>query len=61
MTEEYQTGPFCRHWSDPADCNIECAACGHRCCRHDIDDNDCMDCGCKAWVEPECETVKTFK
>lgn len=57
MTEEmqeYDSGPFCRHWSD-CDCDIECATCGHRCPQHDFseDESDCYECDCKEWKEPE--------
>ena len=34
------SGPFCRHWSDPIDCEIECARCGHACSSHG--DGACM-------------------
>ena len=27
--EEWQSGPFCRHWSDPADCETCRAGCAH--------------------------------
>lgn len=51
-----QSGPFCRHFSDPSDCDIKCAACGHRCPDHGYGDGDreCMapDCQCQEWKEP---------
>lgn len=54
---DYQSGPFCRHWGDPNDCDIVCAECGHRCTQHACDDGDfsCSvdDCECQAWKEPE--------
>jgi hypothetical protein len=31
---EYDTGPFCQHWSDPSDCEEKCARCGLECRRH---------------------------
>ncbi len=30
---EYNSGPFCQHWSDPSDCDDLCV-CGHKCCQH---------------------------
>ena len=32
--ENYETGPFCEHWSDPQDCTEICDRCGHKCCQH---------------------------
>lgn len=26
--EDYQSGPYCQHWSDPGDCDEICANCG---------------------------------
>lgn len=49
--EEYDSGPFCRHWSDPSDCDEKCARCGHLCSAHSFD--DCSQCDCPEWVEPE--------
>lgn len=48
--EDYETGPFCRHWSDPADCAEVCQACGHRCGVHDFGDGAATECN-----EPECD------
>lgn len=31
---EWESGPFCEHWSAPADCDELCA-CGHKCRVHD--------------------------
>lgn len=62
--DPYESGPFCRHYSDPSDCQETCAHCGHRCKWHDP---DCSysefvlidgvwrhenHCDCLAWVEP---------
>jgi hypothetical protein len=53
---DYETGPFCRHWGDPADCAIECATCGHKCTQHGAMDGmwECneYDCACEEWKEP---------
>jgi hypothetical protein len=54
--ENYETGPFCRHWSDPADCDIKCATCGHDCHRHEFEKpGECFEdgCECKEWKEQE--------
>lgn len=59
--EDYESGPFCRHWSDPSDCVIACENCGHRCPEHAYDSGDraCQvdDCECIAWEEPESSGV----
>lgn len=52
----YESGPFCRHYSDPSDCDEKCAACGHECRRHDqYDPGECLEdnCTCNAWKEAE--------
>lgn len=56
------SGPFCRHFGDPADCAVQCASCGHACSDHAQDDDDsacCVllvatgeDCPCNVWAEP---------
>ena len=65
--DDYESGPFCRHWGDPSDCHAVCAACGHACSRHGRgDDTGCEVvlqyrdygqtadyCTCEAWVEPD--------
>jgi len=52
---DYESGPFCRHYSDPDDCDRTCATCGHGCARHDYDNGEtaCMEdgCACRAWTE----------
>ncbi len=65
-SEPPESGPFCRHFGDPADCDRLCERCGHRCSAHDQggeDDSECnmpfgespddVPCPCEAWVEPE--------
>lgn len=51
---DYNTGPFCRHYSDPSDCDERCArpGCGHACSRHHDECNE-DGCECPEWVEPE--------
>lgn len=52
--EDYETGPFCRHWGDPADCAEVCATCGHRCTNHEWEaPGECTveGCECKEWKD----------
>lgn len=53
--DEYDSGPFCRHWSDPADCKELCGRCGHGCIEHAYDDGDrscnVEGCPCKEWSD----------
>ena len=59
--EYWESGPFCRHWGDPSDCDERCATCGHLCRWHSYGDGktDCFededddDCECTEWVESE--------
>lgn len=51
--ENYDSGPFCRHYHDPSDCDLTCAKCGHRCPDHDYTDGTCMECDCPQWEERE--------
>jgi hypothetical protein len=44
---EYQSGPYCRHWGDPVDCEETCVDCGHRCGVHPSD--GCSRCDCPRW------------
>lgn len=48
---DYDSGPYCRHWSDPVDCEERCV-CGHRCGQHYVtDDGFCSQCSCEEWRE----------
>ena len=47
---EYDSGPFCGHWSDPIDCEHLCANCGHRCGMH-YDKCSEDGCTCEEWKE----------
>jgi hypothetical protein len=50
---DYESGPFCRHWGDPSDCEEKCATCGHRCPEHEfVAPGPCMEdnCSCEAWA-----------
>jgi hypothetical protein len=61
MTNEFgdnDSGPFCRHWSDPSDCELKCNNCGHWCGQHRANDgkapcyfSDLKYCECKDWAE----------
>jgi hypothetical protein len=57
---EYDSGPFCWHWSDPSDCDEECLDpnCKHRCGEHRP---ECSVEGCPCegiWYERNGEVVK---
>ena len=53
--DEYESGPFCRHWGDPADCDELCANCHHKCSWHQDECNfetqERVLCDCAFWVE----------
>ena len=49
---EYESGPYCRHWGDPFDCDIACATCHHPCNKHWWND-ECRECECLEWKEPD--------
>jgi hypothetical protein len=55
--EVIDSGPFCRHWSDPVDCEHLCSACGHRCGMHDDmlhcfhEDDDGKMCECSGYQD----------
>lgn len=48
--QNYDTGPFCCHWSHPADCEKVCA-CGDTCSAHREGECNEPDCACLAWTE----------
>jgi hypothetical protein len=55
---EYDTGPFCRHYADPTDCDHKCLRCNHECHEHDQDmsgSGKCNhdDCECHDWLEED--------
>lgn len=52
MTDEkedldYDSGPYCRHWSDPSECRQLCGRCRHTCTSHwegcDVDGCACTE------------------
>lgn len=49
---EWDSGPYCRHWGDPSDCGSECATCGHQCCQHG---QGCIvdGCACEEFTDKE--------
>lgn len=54
VDDGYESGPYCHHWSDPADCTEPCATCGHTCAAHGGEWNEACrktDCECVAFVE----------
>lgn len=53
--DNYESGPFCRHWSDPESCeqcNTGCKDCYHSGLVHDWADGSCSLCKCKEWKDP---------
>lgn len=50
MTEPSESGPFCRHWSDPGECDAVCK-CGHKCCEHDALSGCCNECDCEGFED----------
>lgn len=50
---DYESGPFCRHWGDPADCDIPCGRCGHRCSQHGGGSCIVDECACDEFVDVE--------
>ena len=53
VDDDYESGPYCRHWAELWDCDEVCARCGHRCDRHVWSGDQCEEagCSCDAWVE----------
>lgn len=52
--EDYESGPFCRHWAEASACYIICAHCGHDCVAHNVgDDTSCSvdNCACEEWQD----------
>ena len=48
--DDYETGPFCRHWDHPSDCTEPCM-CGHHCRWHAGGDCNVDDCQCLEFEE----------
>ena len=45
---EYESGPFCQHFSDPSSCDEKCANCGHSCQAHgSVAGELCNEDGCE--------------
>lgn len=55
--EDIDTGPYCRHFRDPADCDEKCLRCNHECHEHEqngLDDKCNHDgCECPDWKEDD--------
>lgn len=55
--EDYESGPFCRHWTDPSMCEVcmaGCAVCGHSGFDHAFGDPAlCSVCECLGFEEKE--------
>ena len=54
--EDYDSGPFCRHFSDPDECDLVCAECGHGCAKtdnsHELNGPCNVDgCPCTGWTD----------
>ena len=50
---DFDTGPFCRHWSDPSDCDEMCV-CGHECHNHsNYEEGMCTLCECEEFRDEE--------
>jgi hypothetical protein len=50
---DFDTGPFCQHWSDPSDCDELCV-CGHKCHNHWMGDYCRVDdCNCEKFKDIE--------
>jgi len=47
--DDYETGPFCQHWSCACDCERVCARCGVTCADHDKFDGQ----SCEEFVDQE--------
>lgn len=56
--ENYESGPYCKHWGDPLDCD-DCkkmCKCGHTNFFHDYErypymDTNCQECNCLEFDE----------
>lgn len=55
---DVDSGPFCRHYHSPIDCQEICDRCCHRCPRHYEDLGcDALYCDCPGWVEAPPKTA----
>jgi hypothetical protein len=56
---EAVSGPFCRHYADPADCPEVCArpGCSDPCCEHGRSECSRDGCGCPEFVDAEAFTT----
>lgn len=51
--EDYESGPYCRHWNITYECDDRCATCGHLCIAHsDFEcEPDSETCPCREFVD----------
>lgn len=49
MAMTAESGPFCRHYSDPGDCEAVCSSCGHTCRNHYGATLSCDKCSCQGF------------
>ena len=47
---DHDSGPFCRHWGSPCDCERMCT-CGHPCPAHGLADDQCDECACATFTD----------
>jgi len=40
--DDYESGPYCRHWNDPSSCDERCKNCGELCGNHYYD-SECQN------------------
>lgn len=52
---DYDSGPYCQHWSELYSCKDICARCDHYCYDHDEEDNSkcrgSLFCKCKKFID----------
>lgn len=54
---EWDSGPYCKHWNSPEDCNEPCK-CGHPCREHGLGWCSEDGCVCEEFVDAEDEEKK---
>src|SRR3972149_3551968 len=59
--DDYESGPFCVHWSELGDCADSCERCGHSCNEHEGErEVECRftDCTCQGFVDQPVKTCE---
>jgi hypothetical protein len=46
LADDMDSGPFCKHWSDPSSCSMVCK-CSHKCHKHAGTVCNETGCGCQ--------------